>query len=141
MKKSSNSFFFLPASKDKEKERKGDEREFEMKLEFDPKKWTSWLPLVAAGALGYWLTRSSERSHQITWQEFRVNYLEKGEVSVLLLLCFLSHLTCGLRSVCVCVCVYVCVYVCVCMCVCGVCVCVYVHVCMCVHVCVCALVG
>lgn len=72
-----------PAEKerDKEKERKGDEKEFEIKFEFDPKKWTSWLPLVAAGALGYWLTaRSSDRSHQITWQEFRVNYLEKGEV-------------------------------------------------------------
>lgn len=68
------------ASKNKEKERKSDEKEFEIKFEFDPKKWTSWLPLVVAGALGYWLTQSNDRSRQINWQEFRVNYLEKGEV-------------------------------------------------------------
>ena len=117
-------FFVQPASKDKEKERKGDEKEFEIKFEFDPKKWTSWLPLVAAGALGYWLTaRSSDRSHQITWQEFRVNYLEKGEVSVLFPMSPQSISPC--HKMCACVCV-VCVHVCVCV----VCVCACVYACM-----------
>lgn len=96
--------FQLAAPKDRDKERKGDEKEFEIKFEFDPKNWMSWLPLAAAVALGYWLTRSSDRTRQITWQEFRVNYLEKGEVSVHLCL---FHLPTSLaynpvlRSVCV----------------------------------------
>lgn len=39
-----------------------------------------WVPLGLAVAAGYILTRPSFNTRHISWQEFRVNYLEKGEV-------------------------------------------------------------
>ena len=39
-----------------------------------------WVPLGLALGAGYMLTRPSMNSRRISWQEFRVNYLEKGEV-------------------------------------------------------------
>lgn len=53
---------------------------FEYKFNFDPQNWNFWLPLGLAVAAGYMLTRPSMNSRRISWQEFRVNYLEKGEV-------------------------------------------------------------
>ena len=50
-------------------------------MNLDPKKWSMWAPLAVAMLAGYFLTRSSGQSRQISWQEFRVNYLERGEVS------------------------------------------------------------
>lgn len=54
---------------------------FEYKIpNFDPQNWNYWLPLGLAVTAGYMLTRPSMNSRRISWQEFRVNYLEKGEV-------------------------------------------------------------
>ena len=54
---------------------------FEYKIpNFDPQNWNYWLPLGLAVTAGYLLTRPSMNSRRISWQEFRVNYLEKGEV-------------------------------------------------------------
>ena len=54
---------------------------FEYKIpNFDPQNWNYWLPLGLAVTTGYMLTRPSMNSRRISWQEFRVNYLEKGEV-------------------------------------------------------------
>ena len=38
------------------------------------------MPLGLAIGAGYMLTRPNMNSRRISWQEFRVNYLEKGEV-------------------------------------------------------------
>ena len=38
------------------------------------------MPLGLAVAAGYMLTRPSLNTRHISWQEFRINYLEKGEV-------------------------------------------------------------
>lgn len=51
-------------------------RKFEFK--FDGQKW-GWIPLGLAVAVGYVLTRGSNTRH-ISWQEFRTQYLERGEV-------------------------------------------------------------
>ena len=40
----------------------------------------TWLSLLAAVGAGYMLTRTSNEGRQISWQEFRTHYLEKGEV-------------------------------------------------------------
>ena len=50
------------------------------KIELDPRKWGMWVPLGLAVAAGYILTRPSFNTRHISWQEFRINYLEKGEV-------------------------------------------------------------
>ena len=51
------------------------------KFEFhiDGQKW-GWVPLGLAVAVGYFLTRNSANTRHISWQEFRTQYLEKGEV-------------------------------------------------------------
>lgn len=54
--------------------------QFKFSLKLDPQNWSMWAPLAVAVAAGYFLTRSSGQSRQISWQEFRVNYLERGEV-------------------------------------------------------------
>jgi AFG3 family protein len=54
------------------------ERRFE--FDFDPRNWANWVPLALALAAGYVLTNSSGQLRQISWQEFRINYLERGEV-------------------------------------------------------------
>ena len=43
-------------------------------------KLSTWLPLALAVAAGYMLTRPSAVSRHISWQEFRINHLEKGDV-------------------------------------------------------------
>ena len=48
--------------------------------DFDPQNWSNWVPLLLALAAGYMLTHSSGQPRQISWQEFRINYLERGEV-------------------------------------------------------------
>ena len=63
----------------KDAERRTIKFEYEMP-NFDPKNWNYWLPLGLAVTAGYMLTRPSMNSRRISWQEFRVNYLEKGEV-------------------------------------------------------------
>lgn len=45
---------------------------------FDGQKW-GWVPLGLAVAVGYVLTRNSN-TRPISWQEFRTQYLERGEV-------------------------------------------------------------
>ena len=55
------------------------EKRFDFK-DFDPRNWGNWLPLALALAAGYMLTHSSGQPRQISWQEFRINYLERGEV-------------------------------------------------------------
>ena len=54
-------------------------KQFEFK--FDRQKW-GWIPLGLAVAVGYALTRNSNTRH-ISWQEFRTQYLERGEVEQL----------------------------------------------------------
>ena len=54
------------------------ERRFE--FDFDPRNWANWVPLALALAAGYVLTNSGGQLRQISWQEFRINYLERGEV-------------------------------------------------------------
>lgn len=49
---------------------------FEFK--FDGQKW-GWVPVGLAVAVGYMLTRNNTTRH-ISWQEFRTQYLERGEV-------------------------------------------------------------
>lgn len=51
-------------------------RKFEIHI--DPQKW-GWVPLGLAVAIGYMLTRGNNTRH-ISWQEFRTQYLERGEV-------------------------------------------------------------
>ena len=55
------------------------EKRFDFK-DFDPRNWSNWVPLALALAAGYMLTNSSGQPRQISWQEFRINYLERGEV-------------------------------------------------------------
>ena len=55
------------------------ERRFDFK-DFDPRNWGNWVPLALALAAGYVLTHSSGQPRQISWQEFRIHYLERGEV-------------------------------------------------------------
>lgn len=55
------------------------EKRFDFK-DFDPRNWGNWVPLALALAAGYVLTHSSGQPRQISWQEFRINYLERGEV-------------------------------------------------------------
>ena len=55
------------------------EKRFNFK-DFDPQNWSNWMPLLLALAAGYMLTHSSGQPRQISWQEFRINYLERGEV-------------------------------------------------------------
>ena len=55
------------------------EKRFDFK-DFDPRNWGNWMPLALALAAGYMLTHSSGQPRQISWQEFRINYLERGEV-------------------------------------------------------------
>ena len=55
------------------------EKRFDFK-NFDPRHWGNWMPLALALAAGYVLTHSSGQPRQISWQEFRINYLERGEV-------------------------------------------------------------
>lgn len=55
------------------------EKRFDFK-NFDPRNWGNWMPLALALAAGYMLTHSSGQPRQISWQEFRINYLERGEV-------------------------------------------------------------
>jgi AFG3 family protein len=71
-----------PTARDKE-----NEPEFTFKIEkrfdikdLDPRNWGNWMPLALALIAGYMLTRSSGQPRQISWQEFRINYLERGEV-------------------------------------------------------------
>ena len=51
---------------------------------FDPKKfddrWGTLASLGLALAAGYMLTRPKENTRHVSWQEFRVSYLERGEV-------------------------------------------------------------
>lgn len=47
-------------------------------FKFDGQKW-GWIPLGLAVAVGYALTRNNSTRH-ISWQEFRTQYLERGEV-------------------------------------------------------------
>lgn len=53
---------------------------FEYKFNLDPQNWNLWLALGLAVAAGYILTRPGLNTRHISWQEFRINYLEKGEV-------------------------------------------------------------
>ena len=55
------------------------DKRFDFK-DFDPRNWGNWVPLALALAAGYVLTHSSGQPRQISWQEFRINYLERGEV-------------------------------------------------------------
>ena len=48
-------------------------------FQFDGQKW-GWVPLGLAVAVGYVLTRNSN-TRPISWQEFRTQYLERGEVN------------------------------------------------------------
>lgn len=48
-----------------------------------PQYRSTWLSLLAAIGAGYMLTRTSNEGRQISWQEFRTHYLEKGEVDKL----------------------------------------------------------
>ena len=47
-------------------------------FQFNPKKW-SWVPVGLVVAVGYFLTNTTT-TRQISWQEFRTKYLERGEV-------------------------------------------------------------
>ena len=53
---------------------------FEFNFKFDPQNWNYLVPLGLALAAGYMLTRPGLNTRHISWQEFRINYLEKGEV-------------------------------------------------------------
>ena len=55
------------------------EKRFDFK-DFDPRNWGNWVPLALALAAGYVLTHSGGQPRLISWQEFRINYLERGEV-------------------------------------------------------------
>ena len=63
-------------------------KRFEFHFEFPPKfdskkfddRWSSLASLALALGAGYLLTRPRENVRHISWQEFRMNYLEKGEV-------------------------------------------------------------
>ncbi len=61
--------------------------EFPPKFNFDPRKiddrWGTLASLGLALAAGYLLTRPRENTRHISWQEFKVAYLEKGEVEKL----------------------------------------------------------
>ncbi len=61
--------------------------EFPPKFDFDPKKiddrWGTIASLGLALGVAYLLTRPRENTRNISWQEFRNNYLEKGEVEKL----------------------------------------------------------
>ena len=45
-----------------------------------PQNRGTMIGIALAAAAGYMLMQSSSHSRQISWQEFRINYLEKGEV-------------------------------------------------------------
>lgn len=47
-----------------------------------PQHRTTWLSLGGVMIGWYLLVRSTEQHRQISWQEFRTNYLEQGEVSI-----------------------------------------------------------
>ena len=47
-------------------------------FKFDGQKW-GWVPVGLAVLAGYILSRGSNTRH-ISWQEFRTQYLERGEV-------------------------------------------------------------
>lgn len=49
-------------------------------FEMEPQNWGTWVPLGLALAAAYFLTRSGNQSQQISWQEFRISFLEKGQV-------------------------------------------------------------
>ena len=49
-------------------------------FELEPQNWGTWVPFGLALGAAYFLTRSSNQSRQISWQEFRISYLEKGQV-------------------------------------------------------------
>ncbi len=61
--------------------------EFPPKFSFDPKKiddrWGTVASLGLALGVAYLLTRPRDTTRHISWQEFRVSYLEKGEVEKL----------------------------------------------------------
>jgi hypothetical protein len=44
-----------------------------------------WLGIAASVGAGWLMLSSGSYSHEINWQEFRTNYLAKGEVSMLIL--------------------------------------------------------
>jgi len=60
---------------------------FRFPPEFDSKKFNDHFPTLAclavAVAAGYLLTRPREETRHVSWQEFRVKYLEKGQVQKL----------------------------------------------------------
>lgn len=47
-----------------------------------PQHRTTWLSLGGVMIGWYLLVRSTEQHRQISWQEFRTNFLEQGEVSL-----------------------------------------------------------
>lgn len=55
------------------------EKRFNFK-DIDPRNWSNWVPLALALAAGYMLTKSGGQPRQLSWQEFRSHYLERGEV-------------------------------------------------------------
>ena len=48
---------------------------------FQPQNRGTLVGVALATATGYVLMQSSTTSHQISWQEFRISYLDKGEVT------------------------------------------------------------
>ena len=46
----------------------------------DPEHRWTWISVGAAVVISYLLTRSTATHPEISWQEFRIKYLEAGEV-------------------------------------------------------------
>lgn len=80
----------LPSISAESKEgEKGGQKEYRYQFKmdfpkFDPKKiddrWGTLASLALALAAGYMLTRPKENVRHVSWQEFKVGYLEKGDV-------------------------------------------------------------
>lgn len=57
-----------------------------------PQNRGTFVGVALAAAAGYMLMMSSGNNRQISWQEFRINYLEKGEVNLVTsILCMHIH--------------------------------------------------
>jgi len=64
-------------------EKKGSKKEntfLGFSFDIDPQNWGIYVSIALAVAGTYYLTRSAGQPRQISWQEFRTRYLERGEV-------------------------------------------------------------
>lgn len=66
----------------KEEKKSSEKERFFVDFSFatDPKNWGMYASIALAVAGTYYLTRSAGKPRQISWQEFRTRYLERGEV-------------------------------------------------------------